>query len=811
MARRALRSARNAPQPGFHNRGRALTCTRNRGQYRHLHLFNAVILRTLPVSHPEQLAEPLTQFPQAGEPRMNGWSPTHLAHFREHNHVFTALIAESLIPLTEVRGASADAQAGTGSFVDGTYFSVLGLKPAIGRLIGPGDDRAGTGSAVAVISFEWWRNRFHLDPSILGKQIIAGSVPVTVIGVAPRAFVGLQPWYPADAWMPLTEQAVIHPPHGAGDSFPEAIVGRLRPGVPIGKARSEMAILFHQLGRDEVRTSANVLRKVRFYLEPAGAGLSQLRDQYARPLTVLMVVTGLLLLIACTNLAGILLARGAARQHEMALRVSLGAGRLRLARQALTESLVLAGIGAAMECVRRLRDARAAERHRLRTHAHRARHHSRCARGAVYHRSDAPYRHAIWTSAGTARAFDSPASALRDAGRRGQTRQRWIWGRSLVAAQVALSLVLASAAGLFIEHLARLRGPDSGLRRDHVLLLSIGGRVSGYSTERLVAGYRELLARLEGIPGVRTATFSGIMPISLQGGPRAVSVEGYQPTPGERRGISLNWIAPKYFATFGIPLLLGRDFTLRDDGGPLAVIISQTMARYYFGGANPLGRRLSFDGHPGSYEIIGVAADAKYSDLHEPMVRVAYVDEFQDSTSSGNLALRTSIDPNAVAGAALRAVREVLPTAPVTRVISLEDQIDRSIIPERLVAALSGLFGALGALLAAIGLYGLLAYTVARRVHEIGVRMSLGATERDVTRLVLYDALAMTAAGIAAGIPLVLWSMRFASSVVEGLHMEIAAPLLFGIAAMLAAALIAAYLPARRAAHVDPVVALRHE
>jgi putative ABC transport system permease protein len=234
------------------------------------------------------------------------------------------------------------------------------------------------------------------------------------------------------------------------------------------------------------------------------------------------------------------------------------------------------------------------------------------------------------------------------------------------------------------------------------------------------------------------------MPISLQGGPRAVNVEGYEPAPGERRGISINWVAPKYFATFGIPLLLGRDFAARDDRGPLAVIISQTMARYYFGAASPIGRHLSFDGHPSSYEIIGVAADAKYSDLHEPMVRVAYVDEFQDSIASGNLALRTSIDPNAAASAAVRAVRQVLPSAPVTRVISLEDHIDRSIVPERLVAALSGLFGVLGALLAAIGLYGLLAYTVVRRVHEIGVRMALGATQRDVTRLVLYDALAMT-------------------------------------------------------------------
>jgi predicted permease len=403
-----------------------------------------------------------------------------------------------------------------------------------------------------------------------------------------------------------------------------------------------------------------------------------------------------------------------------------------------------------------------------------------------------------------------PAAALRDAGRGGETRRRRILGRSLVAAQVALSLVLASAAGLFSHHLARLRGPDSGLRRDHVLLVSLGGRMSGYSTERLVAGYRELLARLEGIPGVRTATFSGIMPISLQGGPRAVSVEGYQPAPGERRSISINWVAPKYFATFGIPLLLGRDFTARDDGGPLAAIVSETMARYYFGAASPIGRRLRFDGHPGSYEIIGVAADAKYSDLHEPMVRVAYLDEFQDSISSGNLALRTSIDPNAVAGATLRAVRQVLPSAPVTGVISLEDHIDRSIVPERLVAALSGLFGALGVLLAAVGLYGLLACTVARRVYEIGVRMALGATERNVTRLVLYDALAMTAAGIAAGIPLVLWSGRFASSVVEGLHMEIAAPLLLGTTVILAVAPIAAYLPARRAARVDPVAALRH-
>ncbi|HEV2444493.1 MAG TPA: ABC transporter permease [Candidatus Sulfopaludibacter sp.] len=775
-------------------------------------LIDAVILRTLPVSHPEQLVEPLTQFPQAGEPRMNGWGAPHLAHFREHNHVFSGVIAESMIPLTEVRGAAGDPRAVTGTFVDGTYFSVLGVRAAIGRLIGVEDDRAGAGSAVAVIGWQWWRDRFYFDPGVLGRQILVEKTPVTVIGVAPRGFVGLQPWYPEDAFLPLALQPVVHHLPGSGDGTPRAIVGRLKPGVTIEQARSEMTVLFHQLGRDEVRTSDNVLRRVGFYLEPAGGGLSQLRDLYARPLVVLMAVVGLLLMIACTNLAAMLLARGAARQRELALRVSLGAGRFRLAGQVLTESLLLSIGGSLLGVLVASYGTQALVRV--------------IGSGRMHIDLDVgpDVRVVLFTAAvglltgllfGLAPAWHAlataPASSLRDTGRVGESRRRRLFGKGLVAAQVALSMVLLSAAGLFTNHLARLRGPDSGLRRDHVLVVGVNGRGSGYTTERLLQGYRELLSHLASIPGVRTATFSGIMPISLQGGPRIVSVEGYQPTPGERRNISINWVAPNYFATLGIPLLLGRDFTGRDDGGPPAVIISQTMARYYFSNASPLGKHLSFDGHTGSYAIIGVAADAKYSDLHEPMVRVAYVDEFQDAIPSGNLALRTSIDPNAVAGAAVRMVRQILPAAPVTRVISLQDQIDRSIIPERLVAALSGLFGALGTLLAAIGLYGLLAYTVARRIHEIGVRMALGATARDVTRMVLLDALAMVGAGLAAGVPLVLWCKRFAASVVEGLHMEIAIPVIVGGLALIVAGLVAAYLPARRAAGVDPVVALRYE
>ena len=775
-------------------------------------LLNAVVLRMLPVSHPEQLVEPLHRFPQAGEPRVNGYARQHLDYFREHNHVFSGIMADAWIPLTEARASAAGQQPVTATFVDGTYFPVLGVKPVIGRLIGPEDDRPGAGSEVAVISFEWWRNRFQFDPGVLGRQILVENLPVTVVGVAPRGFVGMQPWFPEDAFLPLAMQPVVHHPRNAADQPPLTLVARLKPGVTIGQARSEMTVLFHQLGHDEVRTSDNVLRKVEFYLEPAGAGLSQLRDLYAKPLVVLMVVVGLLLLIACTNLAAMLLARGAARQRELALRVSLGAGGFRLARQVLTESLLLSlggtvlGVLLAALGTQALLSVIGSGRMRIDLAV------SPDARVILFTAAVALATGLLFGLAPALQALaTAPASSLRDAGRGGETRRRRLFGKGLVAAQVALSMVLLAAAGLFIHHLDRLRGADSGLRPDHVLLISVNGRGSGYTTPRLLEGYRELLARVAGIPGVRTATFSGIMPISLQGGPRTVNVEGYQPAPGERRNISINWVAPNYFATLGIPLLMGRDFNRQDDNGAPVVIIDQTMARYYFGSANPIGRRLTFDQHPGSYEIVGVAADAKYSDLHEPMVRVAYVDEFQDSIASGNIALRTSIDPNAVGTAVVRMLRQILPAAPVTRVISLEDQIDRSIIPERLVAALSGLFGALGALLAAIGLYGLLAYAVARRIHEIGVRMALGASARDVARMVLVDALAMAGAGLAAGIPLVLWSRRFAASVVEGLRMEIAAPLALGAAAMIAIALVAAWLPARRAARVDPVVALRYE
>ena len=772
-------------------------------------LIDTVMLRLLPVEHPEQLVEMVHQFPQPGEPRMNGYPLDEVEFFRARNHVFSALLGHSdRFPRVHVRTQPTDPQPGEAEFVDGNFFPVLGVKPAIGRLI-DADTPSG-----AVLSWAYWKSRFHLNPGVVGQRVFLDDVPVSVIGVAARDFTGLQVGVPKDAWAPMAmESAIRHtPPMDGRQGSMLSLIGRLKPAVTLEQARAEMTLLFRQYGHDEVRGSDNKPLKLKFDVERAGGGESVLRDQYGKPLMVLFAVVAMLLLIACTNVASMMLARGAGRQREMALRISLGAGRWRLMRQVLTESVLLSLAGTVLGVVFAWIGTRVLVRV------------IESGREPLVLSVQPDLRVLLFTAAialatgvlfGLAPALHAmsavPASSLRDAGRGGETRLRKLFGRVLVASQVALSLVLLTAAVLFVRHLELLRGPDLGFHPDHVLLLSVDRTNSGYDWNQLSRAYQGLLPRLEAIPGVRSATVTGVSPIRGMGAGRAVTVEGYQAQHGERRRVSLNWVAPRYFETMGQPLLAGRDFRPQDAGGPPVAMVNHTMARYYFGDASPLGRHIQFDDRDGLYEIVGVVGDAKYSDPHEPMVRVMYLDVFQDRVAAGTLALRTSVDPEAAGVEASRVVRDTLKTVPVTKVITLTDQIDQSIIPERLVAMLSGMFGVLGSVLAAIGLYGLLAYTVARRIHEIGIRMALGATPRDVTRMVLGDALAMVCGGLAAGIPMALWGKRFASSVVEGLHLEVAIPVAAGAAAMIAVALLASYLPARRAAHVDPMVALRYE
>jgi predicted permease len=769
-------------------------------------LINTLMLRMLPVEHPGQLVELLFKAP--GQDHFNAFSLQSYQHYREHNHVFSGLIASADTPFA-VRGDGVEPEIVHGLYATPNYFSVLGVKPALGRLIGPEDGSAESPN-VAVVSWSWWKSRFNSDRAIVGRRIVAGDVPVTIVGVTQREFAGLEPATRQDIWLPLTPH---HPSYAATARYWLKLAARLKPGVSIEQARAEMSVLWQWTIADEFKTNDDrSVRDWKMEVQPAGAGLSHLRDQYAKPALLLMGVVALLLLIACTNVASLLLTRGAARQREMALRVSLGASRFRLLRQGLTESLLLAaaggllgillaywGTGALVRII-------ASGRERIDLQARPDGVVLLFTAGVALLTGILFGLAPAWRASGCA-----PAASLRDAGRAGETRLRRLFGKSLVVTQVAFSVVLLSAASLFVRHLSNLEHVDLGFHRDHVLLVELNPASSGYDRERLSRAYQELLGRLEAIPGVRSATICAIVPTSGVGAMRTATVEGYQAKPGERRFLSENWVAPKYFGTLGMPLLMGRDFSFQDQGGPRVAIVNQTLVRYFFGNGNPLGRHITFDGDDRPFEIVGVVGNMKSTDTREPGLRFVYFNMFQSGRNFSQFALRTSVDPAAVAGEVRRVVRASLKTVPVVGVKTMAEQVDASIVPERLMAMLSGLFGSLGAVIVAIGLYGLLSYTVARRTNEIGIRMALGATERAMSRMVLRDALGMVCVGLAIGAPMALWGKSLAASLIQDLSVKSGVPIVFGAAAMIAVALVAAYVPARRAARVEPVEALRYE
>jgi predicted permease len=751
-------------------------------------LLDTVMLRPLPVRDPGSLVDLLHLYPT--DPWLNGATFDQYRYLREQSRTLAGLVATAPGRVT-AQGSGVDAE-----LVDSNYFAMLGLKPAAGRLIGSGDNRAGA----AVLSWPYWKNQFGLDPAVVGKQIIIDSAPVTIVGIAPKNFFGIIAEYRTRIWI---SQAT--PPTYV------SLLGRLKPGVSIGQAQAELALLYRQ-GVDEatLRRDPN-WSKVQFKLESASAGLSRdvppwgrVRDLYAKPLLFLMAVVGLLQLIACSNLANVLLARGAARQREMALRVSLGAGRWRLARQVLTESLVLSMTGAVSGLLVAYFGARALAQIMASGRTPLALDVRLDVRVMLFLAAAGLFTGLLFGLAPALRAMAiAPAVSLRAKGR--------ISGKSLVVAQVAIAVVLLSVAGLFLRHLSDLQNTGLGFRRDHLLLATLNPQRSGYAPERLATVYRELLDRLNAIPGVRSATLSGATPISGGAASRFATVEGYHPTAPEKR-VFVNWVAPRYFETYGTPLLSGREFSFQDAGASHVAIINQSMARHYFGDADPVGRHVSLERDEQPFEIVGVVGDAKYLDLHVAPPNTVYLCAFSEKgVNSHSFAIRSNGDPAALAADVRRTMSTLLKDVPAPAPRTLAAQMDESIVPERLTVTLSTLFGALGSLLTAIGIYGLLAYTVARRTNEIGIRMALGATRRDLVRMVLCDALGMAAAGLAIGVPLAFWARTFAASLINGLPSTNTSMIVAGAAALTVVALAAAYLPARRASQVDPIVALRYE
>ena len=509
------------------------------------------------------------------------------------------------------------------------------------------------------------------------------------------------------------------------------LIGRLKSGVTIEQARAEMTVLDRSRVEEMAKQFGNPhWLEARLGVESAATGLSTLRGVYGKPLMAVLAIIALLTVIACINVASLLIARGAARQREIAVRVALGAGRRRLFQQLLTESVVLstiaaaAGIVVAFAATRLLVGIMASGRPVIGLPQHLDIHVNVDAHVLLFTMAMAVATGLLFgfAPAWQAAAFRSQSGgertiidALRTSGVTTDTRRRRRAGHALVVAQVALSLVVLSAASLFVWHLATLRTDGIGFDAASVLLVSLNPAGSGYEPVELSRRFEQLLARLNAIPGVGAATISGVTPIQGAGAARFARVEGVEETAEDRRYISLNWIGPRYFETLRTPLVAGRDFAFDDRGRSPVAIVNLAFARHYFGAAAPaLGKHVSFDRETTVYEVVGVVGDAKYLTLHRPAPPTLYANAFQEPGAS-QFAVRTTIAPSAVANEVRRAIQDVVKTVRVTRVTTLAEQVDASVVPERLMATLSSFFGGLGLLLAALGVYGLLAYTVARR------------------------------------------------------------------------------------------------
>ncbi|MGH9744277.1 MAG: ADOP family duplicated permease [Candidatus Acidiferrum sp.] len=771
-------------------------------------VINGLMLRTLPVRDPGRLVELLHQYP--GEPAFNGFSWEAYRTLRDGNHVFSPLFVGSQNWLT-VRADKLQPQVVFAGNVGGAFFQALGVRAAAGRLIGPEDVHMGYHAPVVVVSWSFWKSRFDLDPGIIGMKIIADDAPFTIIGVAQRGFYGLSEEAKQDIWLPVSL--------GPSPAWGFALLGRLKPGVSIEQARAEMAVLFQTVVN--APDAGPFVKRMELRIEPAGHGVSTpLRTTLSTPLIVLMGMVGLLLVLACANLAGLLLARAASRRHEMAVRVCLGAGHARLIRQMLTESLLLSMMGSALGIFLAYFGARGL----IRIFAS-----GRQIIGLPVHfeaLSNPDWHVLLFTGAiaattallfGAAPAIRAcrPISAqpLQEAARTGESKFQRLFGKSLVVSQVALSVVLLTSAALFVGYLSHLHSLNPGFRRDHLLLVTLDAAHSGYNAAQYARLSEQLVAELETIPGVKSATVSSMSPME---GPGAYAAAFEQGHPDNRQNVSINNVAPDYFETYGTPLLAGRSFSVEDQGKPLVAIMNQAAARDCFGNENPIGKHLTLSHitltkDEITYEVVGVVGNAKYNDIQQPAPPTIYRDLVQEGFIGPQLAVRTSVAPDAVAGVVRETESSVLKTVPIAHAMTMNEQIDASIVPERLIATLSGWFGALGALLAAIGLYGLLAYTVSRRINEIGIRIALGATRGNVMQMVIRDALELVSLGLLLGAPLAFWGKKIAVHLIRDLPANGEAAIALGSLAMLAVALIAAAIPARRATKVDPIIALRYE
>jgi predicted permease len=790
-------------------------------------LLDAVMLRSLPVRDPAQLVllgKGNTSGITDDFARTQLYSYPFYRQMRGENQVFSDTAA--IFSMTnDVHGfveGRAESEPMNVQLVSGTYFTTLGVRALVGRTLNDADDNSEGDHPVAVISYAWWKRSLARDPNVLDRELKLGATTYNIIGVAPPEFFGTKVGEAPDMWVPLSMVKAVPPNYGGyKDNFSESllIMARLKPGISITEAAANVNLLFRQilLGFPDAKLSQENLQKLdktKVPLTPMATGLSSLRRQFSEPLQILMAVVALVLLIACANIANLLLARSTARARELAVRQALGARRTRIIRQLLTESLVLALAGGALGVAL----ASVANRVLLRMVSG--------GLDPIPLDVSIDIRLLMFTLAvtiatalifGTVPALRATRLQLTDTLKAGRSPQgasgRNLLAKALVISQVALSLVLMVGAGLFLRSLVNLNNVDTGFNKENVLRLNIDSSSAGYTPDepREVALDQQIEERVSALPNVKAASFSAF---TFHEGSWNSSVVVPGMNIDDNVNVMHNVVGIGYLPTMQISLLAGRNFSPSDTSTSLHVaIISEHTAKTLFPPGNPIGRHYYLGDNKPEDEVtvIGVAKDVKFDDLAEEPVNLDYIPYTQHPWDFGDFEVRYTGDFAPVAAAVQQTIHSIDRNLPITRVTTLDEQVARSITNQRLVAQLSAFFGMLAVFLSCIGIYGVMSYVVTRRTNELGIRMALGAGRSNMLWMVLREILILVSIGVVVGVPVTLAGDRLVSNMLFGLRPTDPVTLVSATAILLIVAAIAGYLPARRASLVDPMVALRYE
>jgi predicted permease len=806
-------------------------------------LIHGLLLKALPVHEPQQL---VAFGSEDGGGEVDGIGPGALDIFPyefyreltlQPHELFQGITGYGSFPTTvSVKtGSAGDGAAGAvasqavSHLVSGNFFSVLGAEPVMGRTFASGDDAAGS-EPVAVISYRYWQQVLSGNASAIGRPIAINGTLFTVIGVMPARFFGVEVNEESpDMWLPLSQQerVMLQPsllgPHGL---YWMHLMGRRKGEVSLTQAQAwvNSRLQGYMMDREGVLLNSSrgqEIRKIYVDLLPGGRGVSHLREQYARPLNILMGAVALVLLIACANLANFLLARATAREREISTRLALGATRARIMRQILTEALLLSVSGGALGLLLAFWGTRTLIGFVVGSSVH----------TPLAAAPDLPvlgftFAVALVTgilfglapalrisSVGTTPVLSSTARSAVGAG--GKSAR--LLPKVLVTAQIMVSLVLLAGAGLLMRTLRNLQNQNFGFDRHHVLLVEFNAKFAGYKPAQLNALYKTMLDRLDAVPGVRSASISGGPPLSGGRWNSPIFIEGRRAQPKEDLSTLLNRVGPRYFETMGISVLRGRPINADDSAtSRKVVVVNQALANHFFPQGDAIGHRfrVADPSVKGEWEIVGVVGDAKYNGPREDQQRMSYLPVMQlteDDNSAYWLQVQTAPDPALVASAVRGALAEIDPNLPVLDVRTISEQIDLRMDNERFISQLSSFFSLLALLLACIGLYGVMNYDIARRTNEIGVRMALGAQTKGVLWLVLKESIMLLAIGLAVGVPAALASTRLLQSQLFGLRSYDPVTFATAVVSVAVVALVAAYVPALRAARVDPMVALRYE